>query len=342
MSKSARHIEVERFLGKDLYRYRRIIWVLSILFLLGSAIPGNSQDWSPIKQSYSASQFDSGRIGLTGSFVIIIIARDGIIVASDSRGTLYHSTGGRKTPLAYFDGIQKIFPVDGNAIAGTGEGMIGSEFYSEIVNRFRASSSALPVNELLPAFFGYCLWQFPAARKAIRLQQLFAVGYLGETPTICFFNAGQPGGDFGCLYNSGLIQSAPTLISDYSIEELALLPSEKLAQLTTKAIKAYASQNDNWKTIGGDISVLLVSKSGSRWIQNEPAPPRWSRLGELVEVYERNRAIFELIPPTTSQQLDYLLLGKDAEIAKVEPADITPPAPPTNVRVSASNERRRP
>jgi hypothetical protein len=41
-----------------------------------------------------------------GSFAMVIICKDGIVVATDSRGTIENSRGGR---LGYYDDVQKLF-----------------------------------------------------------------------------------------------------------------------------------------------------------------------------------------------------------------------------------------
>src|SRR5438045_8673685 len=64
---------------------------------------------------------------IKGSFVIAAICRDGIIVASDSRGTFKDSSGRR---LAYYDVNQKIFPFGDNLVADTGYASLNDQHTS--------------------------------------------------------------------------------------------------------------------------------------------------------------------------------------------------------------------
>ena len=70
---------------------------------------------SPVAQT--SERNNSASIRIKGSFVIAAICKDGIIVASDSRGTLKDKRGRR---IAYYDNNQKIFPMGNSLIADTG------------------------------------------------------------------------------------------------------------------------------------------------------------------------------------------------------------------------------
>ena len=76
---------------------------------------------------------------IKGSFVIAAICKDGIIVASDSRGTLKNREGRR---IAYYDTNQKIFPIGDKLIADTGYASLNDakvSFLSALMSRFSHS-----------------------------------------------------------------------------------------------------------------------------------------------------------------------------------------------------------
>ena len=144
---------------------------------------------------------DPCRLLLKNSFVIVAIRKDGIILASESRANIFDKTDREQKPIAYYDGIQKIYPIGSVAMAETGQGLILNAFFSAIVNQFtQATSSSLRADQLLPVFISYCEQQFPSeAVNEIRRQKLFAAGFIDGHPTICYFNERQPNGPFGCI-----------------------------------------------------------------------------------------------------------------------------------------------
>src|SRR5262249_42058890 len=81
-------------------------------------------------------------VRVKGSFVIAAICRDGIIVASDSRGMLKDRRGRR---IGYYDINQKIYPMRDNLIADTGYASLNDpkiSFLSALMSRFAKSDSS--------------------------------------------------------------------------------------------------------------------------------------------------------------------------------------------------------
>lgn len=247
-------------------------------------------------------------VGIRGSFVIAAICKDGIILASDSRANIFDKTDTSQRPIAYYDTIQKVFPIGTNALAETGQGLILGTFFSAIVQDFAKRYAApVSVETLLPSFISYCERAYPdRAVSEIRRQKLFAAGYKLGVPTICCFNEDQPGGRFGCVERAGYVESAPTLLSDYKPAHLLTMSAAETATLAEKAIRAYARHDDRWKTIGGPVSILLVTSFGTRWIKNQPPQQEWKGVRDLIKDYQGGRLPLHLIPPTTKKQLESL------------------------------------
>lgn len=258
---------------------------------------------------YSSSYFSTEpmRLGIKGSFVIAAICKDGIILASDSRANIFDKKNSEQTPIAYFDSIQKVFPIGSNAIAETGQGMILNVFFSAIIGDFMKHYNASEkVDRLLPALTDYVFRSYPQeAVVEIRKQKLFSAGYVERVPTVCYFNESQPEGAFGCIRGSGFIESDHTFLSDYE-NELPTLSASDAAALVKKAIQGYAQQGERWKTIGGPISILLITQSGLTWLENEPPPQRWVYVQDILRDYRGGTFEFHLIPPATREQLEEL------------------------------------
>jgi hypothetical protein len=173
-----------------------------------------------------------GRLGVRGSFVSAVICRDGVVMASDSRAVVFSRGDKARTPIAYFDTQQKIFPIGLNAIGETGQGSILNIFVSALIGDFMRrvpASVNLDVDQLLPAFLKYSESRLPPEALAeVREQTLFSAGRIGTSPAICYFREGEPRSTFACVKDSGLIQSAPTLLSGRE-EALAAQPCQRVA-----------------------------------------------------------------------------------------------------------------
>ena len=245
-------------------------------------------------------------VGIRGSFVIAAICKDGIVVASESRGNIFDRTDPQQKPIAYFDTIQKTFPIGSNAIAETGQGIILEEFFSSIVEKFVQGNPSGQVNRLLPAFIAYCERALPLQKlQEIKKQRLFAAGYLQGRPTICYSKEEQPGDPFGCIQDQGYVQSDATLLSNYGTN-LSSLPVRQVAELAKKAIQAYAKEGDRWKTIGGPIRILIITEKGTYWLEGEPPKQRWVNVQEFVQEYRQGKITIQTIPPAGKEQLDQL------------------------------------
>jgi hypothetical protein len=249
-------------------------------------------------------------IGVKGSFVIAVICKDGIIMASDSRANIFDKSDLYHKPIAYYDLIQKIFPIGSNAIAETGQGLILNVFFSTIVEIFSKNRVPIRVDKLLPSFIDYCGNNFPPeVLSEMKKQKLFAAGYVNNIPTICYYNEEQPEQSFGCIQNMGYIQSDKTLLSEYDSGVLVNMSSNEVADLAIKAIKEYSKENERWKTIGGPIQVLLISHNKTSWIKNEPPLQRWTYISDFIEDFINNKVNITPISPTTIEQLKNLFLS---------------------------------
>jgi hypothetical protein len=248
----------------------------------------------------------ASRLLLKGSFVIAAICRDGIVLASESRANIFDKTDREQKPIAYYDGIQKLFPIRSVAMAETGQGLILNVFFSAFVSQFaQATLTNLKVDELLPMFINYCEQQFPLASQEIKKQKLFSAGYINNRPTICYFNIDQPQGPFGCIQDSGFIESDQSLLAEYA-SQLSSLSAQKLATVAKEAIQSYASHGERWKTIGGSIDVLLVTRNRCRWLDKSPTR-NWKYIQDMIRDYRDGKLQLNLIPPATRKQLDDLL-----------------------------------
>src|SRR5215831_21216898 len=106
--------------------------------------------------SFAGDSVPPAPVRVKGSFVIAAICKDGIIVASDSRGMLKDRQGRR---LAYYDINQKIYPMRDNLIADTGYASLNDpkiSFLSALMSRFaKSDSSRVEIDQLPDSYFKY-------------------------------------------------------------------------------------------------------------------------------------------------------------------------------------------
>lgn len=234
--------------------------------------------------------------------MIAIICQDGIIMASESRANIFDKTDKKQEPIAYYDTEQKVFPFGNCAIAQTGQGLILNVFFSAVVKRF-SNWPVLPRN-VIPAFLDYCSRSFPVEFvKEVRKQKLIAAGYTGNQPTICYFNEAQTP-PLGCIQDRGYIQSAPTILQNHNA---SIMSADEATDLAEKAIQGYAEEGDRWKTIGGPVRILLITKEGCQWIKNTPPEQKWTYIKDFAKDYRSGKVEVNLIPPASKGRLDELL-----------------------------------
>lgn len=244
------------------------------------------------------------KIGIRGSFFIGAICNDGIIIAAESRGNIFDKRDDSKTPLAYFDDIQKIFPIEKKCIAETGQELIGNYFFSHICREFyRRTSPKIPIDDLLPEFIQFCeRHMLGEIFQELKNQKLIAAGYKNDLPTLCYFDINVDP-NFKCI-NNGLIESDITLLKGYDTGDLSC---KEVAELAEKAIQEYASINDRWKTIGGPISILKITVDNIEWVKNEPTYNEWTKSEDFIEDYQKGMVEITPIPPFDKEQLDEFL-----------------------------------
>jgi hypothetical protein len=240
---------------------------------------------------------------ISGSFVLIAIGSDGIIMASEARANIFDRRDTKQTPVGYFDTIQKVFPKDSMAIAETGLGVIGNIFFSALINDFYSKSVNCTVNDALPALIDYAnKFLLKETHQDFFNQKLFSAGYDNSIPIICYFN-NQQIPYLGCI-TEGFIESDKTIFGDkYSRK----MNCQELAQLAEDAIKEYASQSDRWKTIGGPISVLQITKTNTQWLLNQPVIQKWTNVQEFITDYQSENVSINLIDPFTKDDLHTIL-----------------------------------
>jgi len=239
-----------------------------------------------------------------GSFVIAAICKDGIIVASDSRGMLKDRRGQR---IAYYDVNQKIFPLENKLIADTGYASLNDtrvSFLSALMSHFAQSPlSAVEVDQLPGSYFAYASSLLgPLGANSAKLQTLMFAGYERGRSTICIYE-GESSRATKCR-SSGYFSSPKQQI--LGLQNIGSLSFEDAAQVMEATINDYAAAVQPG-LVGGPVVIRIITRSGSRWFVSHPDWPKWESFTDLADDYRIGRSQFQLMPGVSKAQLDALI-----------------------------------
>ena len=241
---------------------------------------------------------------IKGSFVIAAICKDGIIVASDSRGMLKDPQGRR---VAYYDTNQKIFPIGNKLIADTGYASLNDaklSFLAALMARFsRSPLSHVEVDQLPNAYFKHASIALTEAGAAsARLQTLVFAGYEKDQPTLCIYD-GELGRSIKCTH-SGYLSSPHEHI--LGLESVSSLSFEEASEIMRATIDDYAAAVQPG-LVGGPVVLRTIAPSGSQWFDTPPNWPKWEAYTDLADDYRNNRIPFHLMPGIQKEQLDKVI-----------------------------------
>jgi hypothetical protein len=251
-----------------------------------------------------AASRTSAPMRIKGSFVIAAICKDGIIVASDSRGMLKDGQGHR---IAYYDVNQKIFPVADKLIADTGYASLNDtriSFLSALMSHFAQSAlSAVEVDQLPGSYFTYASTLLgPPGASSARIQTLMFAGYERGRPTMCMYE-GESNRVTACR-SSGYFSSPKQQI--WGLQNVGSLSFVDVAHVMETTINDYAAAVQPG-FVGGPVVIRVITRSGSRWLVSPPDWPKWESFTDLADDYRMSRVQFQLMPGISKTQLDVLI-----------------------------------
>jgi hypothetical protein len=271
---------------------RKLLRTILALVLLCTAFSGATKSTEPAP------------IRVKGSFVIAVICKDGIIVASDSRGTLKDREGRR---IAYYDLDQKIFPIGNNLIADTGYASLNDpklSFLSALMSRFAKSPlSHVEVDQLPAAYFKYANRVLPpAGAESAKLQTLVFAGFKKNRPVVCMYR-GESSRTTKCRSSGYLSSPGQQIVGLKKAGSLSFQAAAHFMQLT---IDEYATAVQPG-SVGGPVVLRTIVRSSSHWFETPPRWPEWETFTDLAKDYKADRVRFQLMPGITKTQLDTLI-----------------------------------
>lgn len=247
---------------------------------------------------------ESPPLRVKGSFVIAAICRDGIIVASDSRGMLKNREGRR---IAYYDVNQKIFPIGNALIADTGYASLKDpsvSFLSALMARFAENvQPGIDVEQLPGSYFNYVTAALPPdGAESARIQTLVFAGFRRTRPLLCIYK-GESGRELTCRA-SGYVSSPGQEI--VGLQNVSSLSFAQAARVMQKTIDDYAAAVQPG-LVGGPVVVRTITPSKSEWFAKTPDWPNWISFADLAKDFETGRVPFHLMPGINKAELDTLV-----------------------------------
>jgi|GEM_PF-7003613 len=226
----------------------------------------------------------SQKVGINSSFFIAAIGSNGIMIASESRGSIYDQTDSSHSILAYCDEEQKTAIMGADGFAETGNGLYGGVFFKGVIHRFAmVSLKPPPLSHLFANLLYFCQQDMPVSVYNLFASNLMvAAGYENGKPTICYYNGILK--NKGCINTTGYFESDTTIFKDLYSDTISC---ENLGKIAIKAIYKYAKDN-NKQSIGGPVRILKIDSSGTYWIENKPIF-NWNYFSDFLSDYNKHK-----------------------------------------------------
>jgi len=193
--------------------------------------------------------------------MLSIAAKNGIILAAESRANFYNERG---VPAAYFDKVDKVFMINERlGLATTTNELIGGKLLSVVLKDFANSKeNNTNINNICDKLFNFLAKQLPTNATLLKRQQFIIAGYKGDEPIrVCKDNS-------GIFAHKGfaVIQSIkpPTVQVPSDTQNLT---QRKAVELAKRIIKDYAQNGvygdgiPAWQRVGGSIDILWIPRN---------------------------------------------------------------------------------
>lgn len=212
-----------------------------------------------------------------GSFAIAAIGSDGIMIAADSRLN-FHKVP--ENPLAYQDGVQKVFIIGTSVVAFLGTASIDGDLLYKVIEDYKFVTPVIPKADLLIRSLG----AYVKSHYSEKGYQLFtkniiiSSSYTNGIPRISVYK-GEITSQIASIIDSGYVQPAATTFSTQYLKKYNCI---KMGKLATEAIYKYAKSSNKEASIGGDIRILKITEKEIVWLKNPPKK-QYKTVHELIK-----------------------------------------------------------
>lgn len=244
-----------------------------------------------------------------GSFVIVAICQDGILIGSDSRVSFNspedegkNYTVNAQKVIGYFDDFQKIFPLKNCAYVSVGPAILGDKFmayYLDTINKLMPNT--INVTTAYDYINSTISTKFPEGWRPFMSLKIFIAGYFNNMPCIKAFVNGiaQPTAWRYGFYTSDNRSSFKAVYNrNLTCQQMKLLMDLCIKQLPTEI---------NEQTIIGGKSYFLeiTPKNEFIWLDGALPQPQPKNFQQLYKLYHSNKIKMTFVPPIPENKVKF-------------------------------------
>lgn len=219
---------------------------------------------------------------ISGTHIIVAKCIDGIIVASDSRFSIFETINPKpnETPDAYSDGVKKIYIIKDfvfvYAHLGTVNDTIMGHYFKEFSKGLVEKDS---LSNRIKNWETFISQKPDAIFKQFQSIQLIAAKYENKQKKICIYFGGKSYCDVAQA------ESGRSIFDSLYSKNNSWRETEKHIRAAMKGV-----YKDKPFTVGGDIVMLLIKPNNKfRWLTKEPKEPSFLTVSGFWKDYKKGK-----------------------------------------------------
>ncbi len=228
----------------------------------------------------------------TGSFCIIAVCKDGIVLGCDSRGAFVKDAriGHAKDSgnvLAFHDNVQKIKVLNNFLIGATGTNIARGRYIFSYLDEFRQSGdTSKNVLTGIRSLYTFLQQRYPFLVPVFTQEMSVMLGgYNGETPVAARINRD---GTLSTATGKGWFSSGGPKTMKY-FNYTVNASCEAIAKMIKKEIEMYPlNEKQDKYLVGGPTMVVKISKGNKiTWLYNRPTKQNPNTMQQFYEQYKK-------------------------------------------------------
>lgn len=240
------------------------------------------------------------------TLIIAGLAKDGIVLAADTRGSIFETTDYKKQPIAYVDSLNKIFFINGFIVTSAGNSMFGNKSIGYVIRQFDAQiDKSFDILQTASLFQQY-IASMPEEAHAKNNTFIF-VGYKDTVPYIIGFNRQK-----SIVYNRGGIVSDTGATKYLSYMDKKPRSCKSLGKKFAKTMQQFAEETNQTGSIGGPISIVQMRPNNKvHFISNNFTDREYESAEELFNAIESGKLLIKALVPDGKRKAIEILRPKN-------------------------------
>jgi hypothetical protein len=212
-----------------------------------------------------------------GTYQIAAICSDGIVIGTDTRSYIPDKHGKIR---AYFDPVQKIFPLKGFAISASGTGLINGKYLNSYFKEFQEAHPIEPLLEdNIQSFLSFINTKDKYVYETILNNKIIFARYEKGVPRLC-----------GTFKGNILLDPVERFVSEDDLSDFVYdgaLSCEETAKKIQSSIINYVDKYQKEQEINKHISALRISPQNEfSWILNSPDKKEWETFDDFIKSHK--------------------------------------------------------